>query len=59
MDGMIDSRLLELLACPKDKQPLEQHGDYLVNPRLDRAYPIVDGIPVLLEDNAVAWPLAQ
>lgn len=54
---MIDSQLLEILACPQDKGPLEQHGDYLVNTRLGRAYPIEDGIPVLLIDEAVDWPL--
>lgn len=54
---MIDSRLLEILVCPQDKQFLEVHGDYLVNPRLSVAYPVQDGIPVLLADEAVSWPL--
>lgn len=56
---MIDPRLLEILVCPQDKQPLEEHGDYLVNPRLSLAYPVQDGIPVLLADEAVTWPLTQ
>ncbi|KGM19262.1 MULTISPECIES: Trm112 family protein [Corynebacterium] len=55
---MIDPKLLEILACPKDKQPLEDHGDYLVNPRLGLAYPVQDDIPVLLVDEAVEWPLS-
>jgi uncharacterized protein YbaR (Trm112 family) len=55
---MTDPRRLEILVCPQDKQPLEDHGDYLVNPRLSVAYPVQDGIPVLLADEAVAWPLA-
>ena len=55
---MIDPKLLELLACPQDKQPLEDHGDYLVNPRLVRSYPVSDGIPFLLTDYAVDCPLA-
>ena len=54
---MIDPKLLEILACPQDKQSLEDHGDYLVNPRLGIAYPVQDGIPVLLVDEAVKWPL--
>ncbi|WP_313358123.1 Trm112 family protein [Corynebacterium variabile] len=54
---MIDPSLLEILVCPQDKQPLEEHGDYLVNPRRSAAYPEQDGIPVLLADEAVAWPL--
>ncbi|AEI09309.1 hypothetical protein CRES_0953 [Corynebacterium resistens DSM 45100] len=56
---MIDPKLLEILACPQDKQPLEDHGDYLVNPRLGVAYPVQDDIPVLLVDEAVKWPLAS
>lgn len=54
---MIDPRLLEILVCPQDKQPLEVHGEYLVNPRLNVAYRVQDGIPVLLADEAVSWPL--
>ena len=54
---MIDHKLLEILACPVDKQPLEDNGDYLVNPRLGKAYPVQEGIPVLLVDEAVDWPL--
>ncbi|WP_295645732.1 Trm112 family protein [uncultured Corynebacterium sp.] len=56
---MIDPKLLEILACPQDKQSLEDHGDYLVNPRLGVAYPIQDGIPVLLVDESVKWPLTS
>ncbi|QFQ02250.1 hypothetical protein CUROG_04360 [Corynebacterium urogenitale] len=56
---MIDPQLLEILACPQDKLPLEEHGDYLVNPRLGKAYPVQDGIPVLLIDEAVDWPLSS
>lgn len=54
---MIDPRLLEILVCPQDKLPLEVQGDYLVNDRLNVAYPVQDGIPVLLADEAVSWPL--
>jgi uncharacterized protein YbaR (Trm112 family) len=49
----LDDSLLELLACPQDKGPLLLVGDeILYNPRLRRAYPIEDGIPVLLVDEA-------
>ena len=54
---MIDQKLLEILACPIDKRPLEDHGDYLVNPRLNKAYPVQDGIPVLLVEEAKDWPV--
>ncbi|WP_216902117.1 Trm112 family protein [Nocardia alni] len=53
----LDPTLLSLLACPQDKGPLSlvrtQDGDsVLYNPRLRRAYPIDNGIPVLLIDEA-------
>ena len=50
----LDPRLLEVLACPQDKGPLDYHEDeqLLVNPRKNVAYRIDDGIPVLLIDEA-------
>ncbi|MEU1624400.1 Trm112 family protein [Streptomyces sp. NPDC020096] len=50
----ITKELLELLACPVDKGPLlyDEKSDALYNPRLRRRYPIVDGIPYLLADQA-------
>ena len=49
----IDSTLLSILACPQDKGPLLLVGDELLyNQRLRRAYPIENGIPVLLIDEA-------
>lgn len=59
LSSMIDQKLLEILACPLDKQPLEDPGDYLVNPRLNKAYPVQDGIPVLLVDEAKGWPIGS
>lgn len=46
----IDQSLLEILACPEDKGPLWyiESEKVLYNPRLRRAYPVVDGIPVML-----------
>ncbi|MBB5917693.1 uncharacterized protein YbaR (Trm112 family) [Nocardia transvalensis] len=53
----LDPTLLSLLACPEDKGPLSLVHDRdgnsaLYNPRLRRAYPIDNGIPVLLIDEA-------
>jgi uncharacterized protein len=50
----LDPRLLEILACPEDKGPLYYIGseDLLYNPRLHRRYDVVDGIPVMLVDEA-------
>ena len=50
----LDPRLLEILACPSDDHaPLEQDGDTLVCTSCGRVFPIVDGIPVLLLDEAL------
>ena len=53
----LDSKLLDLLVCPRDKGPLEYLEDeqVLVNPRLKIAYRIDEGIPVMLIDEAIAW----
>ena len=49
---MIDKALLKLLVCPKSKAPLKQVGDELICEKSGLAYPIDDGIPVLLEQEA-------
>lgn len=53
----LDPKLLDILACPRDKGPLEYIEDeqVLVNPRLKIAYRIDEGIPVMLSDEAIAW----
>ena len=50
----MDSRLLEILACPICKGPLKYQRDQKVLVcRLDRlAYPIRDDVPVMLEEEA-------
>lgn len=57
----IDADLLELLACPsEDHAPLrEEHRDgaaVLVCTHCATSYPITDGIPVLLLDEATPGP---
>jgi uncharacterized protein YbaR (Trm112 family) len=51
---MLDSKLLEILACPEDKGPLLYFADEdtLYNPRLKRRYRIQDDIPIMLIDEA-------
>lgn len=49
---MIDEALLKLLVCPKSKAPLKQINDELVCETSGLAYPIKNGIPVLLEEEA-------
>ena len=51
----LDPLLLDVLACPVDKGPLLwfEDEDVLYNPRLKKSYAVVDGVPVLLADEAV------
>lgn len=51
----IDAKLLAILACPAEHHaPLELDSDAgeLLCTECDRAFPIRDGIPVLLLDEA-------
>ena len=50
----MDSKLLELLVCPVTKGPLVYDRDRqeLVSHSARLAYPVRDGIPVLLENEA-------
>jgi uncharacterized protein YbaR (Trm112 family) len=53
-EDRLDNKLLDILACPVCKGPLRWHRDsqQLVC-RGDRlAFPVSDGIPVMLEDEA-------
>jgi len=57
----LDAKLLQILACPQDKGPLfyfESEG-FLYNPRLQRKYNIVEGIPVMLIDEATSVGAAE
>ena len=51
----LDPLLLDVLACPVDKGPLLWFADedVLYNPRLHKTYAVVDGVPVLMVDEAV------
>jgi uncharacterized protein YbaR (Trm112 family) len=50
----MDKRLLDILVCPVSKAPLEWRADrqelWCKSSRL--AYPVRDGIPVMLEEEA-------
>lgn len=50
----MDSKLLDILACPTCKGPLKWHADQqqLVCRAERLAFPVRDGIPVMLEDEA-------
>ena len=48
----IDKKLLDILVCPGSKESLEQIGDELICRKSNLAYPIKDGIPVMLPEEA-------
>ena len=50
----IDKKLLEILVCPMTKVPLRYDADKqeLLSDQAGLAYPVRDGIPVMLPDEA-------
>ena len=50
----IDPKLLEILVCPLTKGPLtyDRDAQELVSEKAQLAYPIRDGIPIMLVDEA-------
>ena len=49
---MIPKELLDVLACPLCKEPVKLEEDKLVCTKCGRRYPIRDGIPVMLVEEA-------
>jgi uncharacterized protein YbaR (Trm112 family) len=51
---MIDKELLEILACPQCKAKVKVEGEKIIctNPQCGLRYPVRDGIPVMLIDEA-------
>ena len=52
--GSVDPKLLEILVCPVTKGPLEYDRDKqeLISRSAKLAYPIRDGIPIMLPEEA-------
>ena len=50
----VDPRLLAILVCPLTKAPLEYNREAgeLISRKAGLAYPIRDGIPIMLPDEA-------
>jgi len=50
----MDAKLLQILVCPVTKGPLTYNKakNELISKSARLAYPIKDGIPVMLEDEA-------
>lgn len=58
---MIKQELVEILACPRCKGPVELQQDEsgLVCPSCRLLYPIRDDIPIMLMDEAQPLPPAE
>jgi uncharacterized protein len=50
----VDAKLLEFLVCPLTKGPLryDAEAQELISDQASLAYPIRDGIPIMLVDEA-------
>jgi uncharacterized protein YbaR (Trm112 family) len=50
----VDPRLLEILVCPLTRGPLtyDRGRNELISPKAGLAYPIRNGIPIMLADEA-------
>ncbi len=57
----LDPTLLEILACPDDKAPViyqkEGQAERLTCTKCGKRYPVRDGIPVMLIDEATPGPV--
>jgi uncharacterized protein YbaR (Trm112 family) len=52
MSNVVDTDLLEILRCPVTRSRLRQEGDYLVAEVGGLAFPVREGIPVMLAEEA-------
>lgn len=50
----VEKSFLEILACPSCKSSVKEQDDWLVcqNPKCGLQYPVRNGIPVMLIDEA-------
>ena len=53
-ENQVDPKLLEILVCPVTKGPLiyNREADELISKSAGLAYPIRDGIPIMLPEEA-------
>ena len=51
---ILDQKLLDILVCPVSKKPLEydKEANELISKEAGLAYPVKDGIPVILPEEA-------
>ena len=51
-EPIVPQELLDILVCPVDKAKVHLQGDRLVCEQCGRAYPVRDGIPIMLGEEA-------
>ena len=51
-ENQVPADLLAILVCPADHAKVHPDGEYLVCEQCGRAYPVRDGIPVMLVEEA-------
>jgi uncharacterized protein YbaR (Trm112 family) len=49
---MLNKELLDILACPQCKKGIVQQDEELICQHCQKAYPIKEGIPVMLIEKA-------
>lgn len=61
MDVGVDPRLLEVLICPISRSPLtyDRDANELISRAAGLAFPIRDGVPVMLADEARQLPATK
>ncbi|MFA7440464.1 MAG: Trm112 family protein [Sphingomonadaceae bacterium] len=54
----LDQRLLDILVCPLTRGPLryDRTRQVLISETAGLAYPVRDGVPVMLIEEATPWP---
>jgi len=50
--SLIDQELLDILACPACRADVRLEGDRIVCTSCERRYPVRDGIPIMLVEEA-------
>ena len=57
-DAMVNPELLKILACPACQKGLAEEGEQLLCRGCGRRYPVRNGIPVMLVEEAQGGPQA-
>jgi len=49
---MINKELLDILVCPACKAAVDEKNNYIICKNCEKKYPIRDGIPIMLIEEA-------